>query len=28
VGGETQNLPLDKIIEIINKQKTSNWFQH
>jgi len=24
VGGETQNLPLDKIIEIIKKQKTSN----
>ena len=24
VGGETQNLPLDKIIKIINKQKTSN----
>jgi len=28
VGGETQNLPLDKIIEIIKKQKTSNWFQY
>jgi prolyl-tRNA synthetase len=24
VGGETQNLPLDKIIQIIKKQKTSN----
>jgi len=23
-GGETQNLPLNKIIEIINKQKNSN----
>jgi len=26
VGAETQNLSLDKIIEIITKQKASNWF--
>jgi prolyl-tRNA synthetase len=25
-GGETQNLSLDKIIEIITKQKVTNWF--
>ncbi len=25
-GGETQNLTLEKIIEIITKQKVSNWF--
>mgnify|MGYP002060263079 FL=1 len=25
-GGETKNLTLDKIIEIITKQKVSNWF--
>jgi prolyl-tRNA synthetase len=25
-GGETQNLSLNKIIEIITKQKVSNWF--
>ena len=27
-GGETQNLPLGKIIEIITKQKNSIWFLH